>query len=490
MQKSRELKELLTQACSAEVIRNAVGFWLDSDTAGPILAPKAVSRLGQEQVNIDAVDSLARELEERQIELSDENFASDFRVLRSEVESIERFIARGEPKREMVTEFVDMRRAIGYDQFCKDIPMYWMPRREEVARILALAVNLHDQRVEKGEKSLSDPIEIVDVGGGNGALCYLISQMASTNQLNVRCRVVDPDTVTVLAAQQHYAGIGPISFINQSAKDYVDGMYQDGELGRKLVNRNALVALNQERLDEFDLLTRNIERWESLNQESNGKLMMVLEQDFGLTKVAEQSLAELRESLLQTMQFEVRKLTEDFELELALQPASVDLVINAWMPAHMDFSKEVRAINGAGLIYILETYGCSGIQPESPHPSYPSKVGQEATYLNNDIYRSVCGWVGPSVPQLRQGVIFEEQGWTYPYQNSFLVQQRFGYSAEIESDVASLSLGEPYPWEADLIAHIPDVAPPIEIKQASQACWELVGQSRDLAEYYAAKRFG
>lgn len=200
MHESNELKLLLTKACAAQAVRDAVAHWTDAEMVGPVLAPRAVSRLSQEQANIDTIDELARDLEQRGVDLSEESFKSEFKVLREEVESIERFIERGErgPKRQMVTEFVDMRTAVSYDRFCKELPMYWMPRREEVARILSLATDLHEQRVGKGEKSASDPIEIVDVGGGNGALCYLISQMASLNKLNVRCQVVDPDTSTVL----------------------------------------------------------------------------------------------------------------------------------------------------------------------------------------------------------------------------------------------------------------------------------------------------
>ncbi len=258
---------------------------------------------------------------------------------------------------------VDMKDVGSFEEFMETWPMYWMPRKVEVARILAIGKQMQAARGTGG------PLRILEVGGANAALADLLVGLAEENGLDVAYTIVDPEAETMTEAAMAHVGDRRFSFHAETVEHFV------AKRGRG---------------DSEDVLME--------------------------------------------------------------ESPAYDLVINAWMPPEMDFTKDVRAANGAAIVYVIETWG---------------GTGSKESYDGGRMYRTVAGWVGHSLPELQRqdGRVIEGER-RAEFCNAVLIQYRRdidggGLLPDLER--AGIDMGEPYPWEAELTKRQGDVAPVIPL---------------------------
>jgi hypothetical protein len=247
--------------------------------------------------------------------------------------------------------FVDMKEVAGFGDFLEKWPMYWMPRKEEVARILSVAKQMH---AACGAAS-SEPLRILEIGSANAFLADLVVDLAEENGFDVAYTIVDPESETVKEAAMAHVGDARFSFHTETVERFV------AKMGKGI---------------------------------------------------------------------------------------GYDLVINAWMPPDMDFTEAIRAAHGAAIIYVIETWGGTGMQ---------------GSYDVGKTYKMESGWVGHSLPELQH----QEKESVKEFCNAFLVQRRLDLTGDdrlLPDPVrAGIKIGEPYPWEAELTKQQGEIAPVIPV---------------------------
>lgn len=314
-----------------------------------------------------------------------------------------------------------------FRQFIEKLPMYWMPRKEEIARLLSVAVQAHNARSKKGEIAPEDPIQIIDVGGGNGALAALLIDLAHENNCNIHITIVDPNTKTVEEAKKYY-GYDPryydkIDFFVGTAAEYAKQADHTNEQTQRLYQaRDTQLHHAQQQFGRFrqleELLSTSTPQTESALVQ---QIQQLLQEEFGLPPMPTDFMADkpwlepivkLRYYAFSHPKDSLRPYVPPFvtknldiaqkklEHYLANQPATVDLVINSWMPSRQDFTRDIRDINGATIAYALETWGATGIQEHARFPEHIDTVGQEDSYQPGESYTNVACWVGDSIASL------------------------------------------------------------------------------------------
>jgi len=317
--------------------------------------------------------------------------------------------------------FPDFQEIHSLDDFLNSFPLFFIPQKEEIARFLALARDIHNERINRKEKEISDPIRILDVGGGNGALGKLITDLAVENGLNVEYIVVDPNT-PLEQANTHYQSNPQMVFKKQTISDFNFEQYRDdSEILRLLTERADLIPESERKLHDLKKLLEEIK--------SQG------------TK---------------------RK------------TAKFDLVINSWMPSEVDLTNEIKEANGAAILYALEWYGATGCQPNAMHPSPPAYFGFGESYNPGTSYESRLGWISHATRQIIEmrrcnqldfwRVLDDE---TYPYSNGFVLQTKKGYGQQqswpfISTD--GIRCHGRYPWGEELIKRGGQLSPTIELR--------------------------
>ncbi|MBH41340.1 MAG: hypothetical protein CL685_01345 [Candidatus Magasanikbacteria bacterium] len=105
------------------------------------------------------------------------------------------------------------------DSFKKVVqrPSFWyIPRSEDVVRILTAAHHVHLSRVRKGEKRASDPITVITVGDGYGDIPALILTAARKEGLHVTCQVISTQATTRHMQKGLYGAVKGLSFFSGS----------------------------------------------------------------------------------------------------------------------------------------------------------------------------------------------------------------------------------------------------------------------------------
>lgn len=370
------------------------------------------------------------------------------------------------------------------DEFEEKLPMYWIPKKDDVCRILFLAKDLHDQRVERQEAREGEPITIIDVGGANGALGRLCCELAEENNVPIRYTVVDPHQKIVREAQSHYKN--EISFVEMSSHEYLLSVLEqrgDTETLKQLSRLDDHTAHVNKKYDDFVALEKAVDR--IADNESKpfdtvyADICRIFSDDFSLEPPERPSSVSLwdlvtvvRNARIEWRLRESERLIDlRDQLEQARVPAkkTADLALNSWMPAGIDFTPDIRMLGAAGIVYIACNDGSTGIQitHDDPRVHYKYNDGKDIEYKPGDDfsyspgknYSNAVGWVGPSCRS--ETSYYEEVAGSglrlnisaRPLLNQIFFQVAKGYGAPSPSSIVqqqSIRSEKKYPWEDGL----------------------------------------
>lgn len=388
-----------------------------------------------------------------------------------------------------VKSFTDIREVHSLVEFQKNRVMWMEPRKEDIARIVGIAFDLHQERVRRGEVASDDPISIVDIGGGNAALGALCVQVAKESHLNIRYTVVDPDKRVMQPAQNVYGS--EIEFEIKTSHEYllsILGQEGNTEIVRTIKELDVYIDSMEKKYKNFLLLEKGLKNDRELESFDKVKenLFVVLKNDFFyVPDVKEQNdlrtwsdlfaiVDTIKKQWLERQHKIIAMKRQEIEQGLLGRKRSTDLVINSWMPGKMDITPDIRMIGGAGILYMSSVDGTTGIQdrrffedkdmiyryPQTE--SYPDPTpGQEYSYGPGGSYNFNSGWVGPAcsdkpISFYKKDFIsgtFEFDMESRPLVNNFVFQLAKGYQGPSREAIQKHSgvdvVGE-FPWEKDM----------------------------------------
>ncbi|MFA6428916.1 MAG: hypothetical protein WCV84_00255 [Patescibacteria group bacterium] len=488
MSLSQELKQTLTKKIVRTNVREHANKEVEESGryGGEARQEQNRRQLTAETKAIDALQHDLTALEHQVDTLSAEAFASEYMRLNSAIKTLLQRITRWSdtPKKERFTsEFHEIDGIKDYHEFLEKLPMYWMPRKKEIGRLLSIAMHMHEQRVVRKEIAPDAPLSIVDVGGSNGALGKLLVELAKENGLTLIYTVVDPHAETVHKAQQAYAHDQNLAFHVLTGEDFAEQAQTDPLVHHLVERQRALIEAGEKKRAFLHHLCEEMELTEmeiAYEDDTRERFLHILEHDFSLSRTlfddadpeefARNMFEKAEDAFVQQEREKIQKITQAIEEQLAQQPATHDLIINSWMPPGIDFTKDIRMLNGAAITYIVEQWGATGIQTSAHFPSHPNRLQDEdESYQTGNNYTWSAGWVGHSVPQLYRHV-YPGGGDSHvqPYSNAFLVQtsQRYRNPRTTPEHLIAhpdVSANTPYPWEDKLTQLGGDISPMISI---------------------------
>jgi len=371
--------------------------------------------------------------------------------------------------RKFTVDFVPILELRGLNEFLDSFPLQFIPTKCEIVRILTLAKRMHEIRLSRGEKCEKDPIEIVDIGGGNGALGALITNLADENNITINYTTVDPDIVAMQPALDYYANNKSVNFFTGSAEDFVLEMYKEvSHVYVLLQERKKRILAGEEKIADLHIVLQTVlQNNNHQNDSSVALLLEILKKDFdifdldSMSKIGAEIISTIEKEYIQNWQAKIDGLTQKIGKALATQPARFDLIINSWMPPGIDFTKDIREAGGAAILYALERNGVSGCRIRSSCGDTIKILGYEESYMSGPYYEQWYGWVSHSTPQARamdqlgQEYFYQDAGrWAKSFSNAFVVQIHKEYKESgdgFDYNNYELGLGEQYFWEADLV---------------------------------------
>jgi len=503
-ERSPDLRKILTESIDPEQIEKGYRTSLENPRNKDERREKLKKNLEEERTRIEEFKKRYQTLLERYTEMPDEDFDKEYeeaaRELRGILIRVRRYSDECLENRNYTVDFVDLDKVKNLEGFVETFPMQFVPRKEEIGRILALAKQMHETRIKEGEKGNAEPIRIVDIGGASGALGKLITDLAKENGLEIEYTVVDPDKTSVEAASKFYQDNPQLKFREQRGGDFDAEQYRDNpKIISLLKRRKEIIAEGQRKATDLQKVITEIREREdanTLDRESIRRYLNILRENFdidwpgALTDDAKEFLAKFDyqedEETGRMIRFidlymkgwrkHVADATEGLERHIRQAPEHYDLVINSWMPPGMDLTKEVREANGAAILYALERFGATGCRSDADHPMNPRYVGHEESYNPGTTYKSRLGWTSHATPQLQDmmkdpsNTFWERHGRgfdAYPFSNGFVVQTKKSYSREplrIEPGDAGIKVKGSYPWEKELAKRGGEISPTAELR--------------------------
>lgn len=496
-ERSPDLRRILSESLNKEHVgeqhREMIGYVYNSDEE----RQKMKDDFEKEHANIEEYENRHRDLFESCTDMTDEDFDREYQIALVELEDIldrvkgcnDRFYN----ERPYTMDFVDISKIKSLREFADSFPCQFVPTKEEIGRILALAKQMHEWRIARGEKETTDPLKVVDIGGANGVLGKLITDLAMENGLEIEYTIVDPDTSTVQQAAKFYQDNSSLNFREECGEDFNIKQYHDNpEILELITHRKAVIAEGKRKIADLARVIKNIYLQEKT---LDGKLIKmfleILKKDFGVD--CPESFVDDREGFLKQFddvnglnfddaymkkwQKRVIALTEKLGEAINRQSARYDLVINSWMPGGIDFTADIRETNGAAILYAVERYGATGCRSDAQYPERPCRLDYDESFNPGIAYISRLGWISHSTPQMR-GMIVDQisQFWDdhnlvssmspMPYSNAFIVQTKKGYGARgirLNPVVSGIKCGDNYDWEKELILRGGGVSPTIEL---------------------------
>lgn len=329
-------------------------------------------------------------------------------------------------EREFTLEFTDLAKIKNLSEFLEAFPMQFVPKKEDMGRILSLAKKMHELRSKRGEINDNQPIKIVDIGGANGALGKLITDLAKENNLEIEYTIVDPDTSTVQKSKDFYRDNPALHFEEKKGGDFNIDQYKDYKKITDLMKQRKFLI------------------------EAEGKESKEIEELYRISKEIEEL---------------VMKKTSKF-----------DLVINSWMPPGMDLTKDVIEAGGAAILYMVERGGATGRRSDAPFPEPPNRYICDYESCNpGQSYESRLGWISHATPQA-DSMKYSKDGaksfwksggsWTLPFANGFIVQTKKEYFQEglnLDPSNSDIKINSEYPWEEELTQRGGDISPIIKL---------------------------
>lgn len=350
--------------------------------------------------------------------------------------------------------------------FNENLAMYWPPTSEEVARILRVAAEMHEERVNKGEIGQDEPVTITEIGGANGMLSKLIQEAAEANGIKVRIELVDPYRQIIAQAAEEYSD-APIDFLAQDSHSFIRELHADDpEIFGLLEQQKEMMELPGMYRTAVDFAREHLSE-DGYTAEALEKIIGIFRKDFGIELDAElveavrkdpseDNLDALYEAIddpsvkydiFMPVHKRVQETHKEVDRILGSRPADRDLVINSWMPPCTDFTADIRAVNGAAIVYAKESGGATGLEMFDLDWN-PSMNSEDGSYREGRNYERVSEWKGPSINETRVG----RKGAT-GFGNTIIIQKRrdFGPLPDLDDPEAlGIKAVEPYPWEKDL----------------------------------------
>ena len=497
-ERSPHLKKLLTESLDSGHTMNAVEEELGATYTPDTRKERLWRHLGEESSRIEDFERRYENLLKQYTTMSDDDFDTTYCEMSAEFEDIlarvTRYADDYKKDRAYTVEFMDMDQIESLDDFVKFFPLQFIPKKEDIGRVLALLKHMHETRVHRGEKGETDPLRVVDVGGANGAFGKLLIDLANENGLEIEYTVVDPDSPTVRASSKFYGNDPRFDFKEQSGYDFVAEQYRDNhDILNLLSERNSLIAEGERVRSDLQKVVEEINSLygKPLSPETVKKYVQILRDDFGIA--VPESLKDNSETFsaefsdqygeygdepllaMQDWRNRIDSVTERLESLISREPAEYDLVINSWMPPGIDLTKEIREVNGAAIFYALECYGSTGCRSDAPYPQKLSYVGYDESYHPGGNYRSKIGWVSHSTPQVRtmkhQGrdnfFEYTDDLWVSPFSNGFVFQIKESYDTKdltAHPTGAGIEVQGQYPWEKELTEKGGSISPIIELR--------------------------
>ena len=371
--------------------------------------------------------------------------------------------------RKFTVDFVPILELRGLNEFLDSFPLQFIPTKCEIVRILTLAKRMHEIRLSRGEKCEKDPIEIVDIGGGNGALGALITNLADENNIAINYTIVDPDIVAMQSALDYYANNKSVNFFTGSAEDFVLEMYKEvSHVYVLLQERKKRILAGEEKIADLHIVLQTVlQNNNHQNDSSVALLLEILKKDFdifdldSMSKIGAEIISTIEKEYIQNWQAKIDELTQKIGKASATQSARFDLVINSWMPPGIDFTKDIREAGGAAILYALERNGVSGCRIRSSCGDTIKTLGYVESYVPGPYYEQLYGWLSHSTPQARamdqlgQEYFYKDVGkWAKSFSNAFVVQIHKDYTRGghfLNQKGTDLVSRETYPWEEDLM---------------------------------------
>ncbi len=407
-------------------------------------------------------------LEQRIESLSDAAFEQELNRLNREavrlLERIKRYPDDAEEGRRYCHEFTHVDEVHSIETFLERRAQHWIPRKQDIARIVGLAVDMHKQLIETGMKDPNQPIRILDIGGSNGFLAQLILRHAKESGIpneGLRIDVVDPDAPSIGKAALAYQENKELHFFIQNAAQHAEAVHAGDPVASKLLQERK--QFTEQWKESFDFLARleTIFEQDDQNKEvSDDTYLMIMDSvhnNLIASVISDRAeiktvgdllswLSDVREQLKEKMNIEMENMNGRTEYALVNKRPDYDLVLNSWMPPGIDFTRDIRAVNGAAILYTMERLGATGIQPAAEYPSKPKEPGEEGSYDPGYMYAMHAVWVGPGTPEVNQKISGQHSFWGVPdASNGFIVEVRHGCPTPEIKEPQKLT---PYPWEA------------------------------------------
>lgn len=504
-ERSPELRKILSGSIGPENIDESYRRLSESSWIQHERREQLKKNLEGEYARIEEFKKRHQALLERYAEMSDEDFDGEYRSASKELSDITKRVRRYSDEcsenRNYMVDFVDLSKIKSLKEFVEAFPIQFVPRKEEIGRILALAKQMHEARIKEGGKDNARPIRIADIGGASGALGKMITDLAEENGLEIEYTVVDPDKTSVEAASKFYQDNPRLKFREQRGGDFDAEQYRDNpKIKNLLERRKEIITEGQRKVVDLQKVIEEIGKQEdknTLDKESIRRYLDILRENFDIDWSASladdakgfsekfddqedeetQSWVPLIDLYIKSWRRHVTEITEGLERHIRQAPEHYDLVINSWMPPGVDLTKEVREANGAAILYILERYGATGCRSDSVFPSNPHHVGHEESYNPGTTYKSRLGWISHSTPQLGymmkdpSNTFWERHGFSsfdpLPFSNGFVVQTKKIYGKvplELEPNAAGIKVRGEYPWEKELAKRGGEISPVAELR--------------------------
>ena len=445
------------------------------------------------QILIDNFNSKYSDFFSNYESLSDEDFDKIYEQMERDYKEISHIALKmtleKKSKKVETVPFVDINSIKNLSEFCKTFPMQFVPQKQEIGRILAIAKLMHNKRIKSGEAKQNSPIRILDIGGANGALGKLVTDLAKENNLEIEYLVIDPDLDSIDKAKTFYKDNPSLNFITQTGGEFNSETYsKNPEIISLIEERLRLIEKGETLRDRIEIMVEiikeKIKNKASMEEifphikvlrdiyfvdidDSAMKNLQTL-RDFFDYKYDEtiDSHRDFSDYYLNEYRERINEISTEIQKLIENIPSNHDLTINSWMPVGFDMTNEVQESNGAAILYILERFGATGCRPDVEYPEIPETLGHKVSYNPGFMYKSQYGWIGHSTPQVRtmMGRVlngekdkkFWELGtsWFKSFSNAFIVQTKNNQNEQILNphlkDLGIKVEGE-YPWEQELI---------------------------------------
>ncbi len=335
--------------------------------------------------------------------------------------------------------------------------LYWVPGKQDIARICAVGLHAYAERkMHAATGDIPEPLRVIDVGGGNAALGQLLVEYAREQGFSIEYVVVDTDKEIVDAAQSHFRESFPeLKFFHGTGSDYACEIYKDQEpLASYIREKQSLSHFFNRRCKDIAAILKSVKGSGENFSDTFSHALDVLRRDFQLdidldgvdilTKGIYHCQNAAIDQIFHPGKVEIEELTKKIETELKKQSPSVDLVLNSWMMPNMDYTADVRMLNGAAVVYALNESGSTGLNYRVE--SLNSNVEWEESYKPGLLYRESAHWKINTRNDVAKSLGQKDfEGNSY---GKIRVQLRdFLPDGEYDPQKQELSVRGMYPWE-------------------------------------------